>query len=240
VIKKAVALGTTVAAAAIVSAVLPTWQTASAAYTAPARLRVTADHAHSFRIAWDRLAGTSGYQVQVQNNSGAVVRSFITRRNRVAVRRLHAGQWYTVRVRAATSGSAVAWIRLRTSAPVHIRAESVGLRIAAYAKTFPGHASYVWGGTGPSGFDCSGLALYIYKHFGYQLPRTAQEQYQEVRHVDRSSAQPGDLVFFLSEGYAYHVGIYEGGNMMVAAATPESGVQYQQIYSPDVTFGTPA
>ena len=144
-----------------------------------------------------------------------------------------------MRVQADTRGSAVAWMRLRTSLPVHAQAAAVGQQIAAYAKTFPGHASYVWGGTGPSGFDCSGLALYVYGHFGYQLPRTAQEQYQVVRHVDRSSALPGDLVFFLSGGYAYHVGIYEGGDMMVAAATPASGVQYQQIYGSDVVFGTP-
>jgi cell wall-associated NlpC family hydrolase len=200
---------------------------------------MTADHGHSFSVAWDRLAGASGYLVQVRSSSGAVIRSFLTRRLRASVRRLRPGQWYTVRVQADTRGSAIAWIRLRTSSPLHTRARSVGQRIAAYAKTFPGHASYVWGGTGPNGFDCSGLALYVYGHFGYQLPRTAQEQYQETRHVDRSSAQPGDLVFFLSGGYAYHVGIYEGGDMMVAAATPASGVQYQQIYSSDVVFGTP-
>lgn len=223
----------------MISAGLSAGQTASAAYSAPARLRVAADHAHSFRVAWDRLAGASGYLVQVRNSSGAVVRTFLTRRLRVSVSRLRPAQWYTVRVQADTSGSAIAWIRLRTTALIHTRAVSVGQRIAAYAKTFPGHASYVWGGTGPSGFDCSGLALYVYGHFGYQLPRTAEEQYQEVRHVDRSSAQPGDLVFFLSGNYAYHVGIYEGGDMMVAAATASSGVQYQQIYSSDIVFGTP-
>lgn len=201
---------------------------------------MTTVHGHSFGVAWDRLAGASGYLVQVRSNSGAVVRSFLTRRLRANVGHLRPGRWYTVRVQADTRGSAIAWIRLRTSAAVQTRARSVGQRIAAYAKTFPGHASYVWGGTGPSGFDCSGLALYVYGHFGYQLPRTAQEQYQEVRHVDKSSAQPGDLVFFLSGGYAYHVGIYEGGDMMVAAASATSGVQYQQIYSSDVVFGTPA
>jgi len=120
---------------------------------------------------------------------------------------------------------------------VHIvRPESIGERIAGYAREFVGRARYEYGGTGPRAFDCSGLAQYVYRHFGRAIPRTAQEQYQYFRPESRRRAHPGDLVFFGGSS-ATHVGIFEGGDMMVAAATPLEGIRYQQIYSSSATFG---
>jgi hypothetical protein len=113
-------------------------------------------------------------------------------------------------------------------------------RIAAYAKTFVGRYPYVAGGSSPAtGFDCSGLTHYIYRHYGRKIRRTAEQQYDQFRRIAHRSARPGDLVFFHDRnGYVFHVGVYEGSHMMVAAATPKDGIRYQRIWSRNVTYGT--
>ncbi len=112
--------------------------------------------------------------------------------------------------------------------------------IAAYAKTFVGRYPYVYGGQSPTtGFDCSGLTYYIYRHYGRLIATTAQGQYNQFRRIGLSDARPGDLIFFHDgSGYVFHVGVYEGSNMMVAAATPQDGIRYQGIWSSNVTYGT--
>jgi cell wall-associated NlpC family hydrolase len=77
---------------------------------------------------------------------------------------------------------------------------------------------YVWGGSTPSGFDCSGLVMYVYAQLGVTLPHFAAAQYGLGTPVDRSQLQPGDLVFFDSLN---HVGIWLGGNQFVDA--PQTG-----------------
>ncbi len=119
-------------------------------------------------------------------------------------------------------------------------------RVAAKeAKKFVG-APYRYGGTSPAGFDCSGLTQYVYRHTGGGKPlqRTANEQFLQARRIAKSAAQPGDLVFFHEtsnlSSYVYHVGIYEGGNDMVAATDPSGGVQLQSFTwaGNTVSFGT--
>jgi peptidoglycan DL-endopeptidase CwlO len=87
--------------------------------------------------------------------------------------------------------------------------------------------SYVWGATGPSTFDCSGLVQYSYRQAGISLPRTAAEQQQVGMSVSRSQLQPGDLVFFGSP--AYHVGMYLGNGKMVAAPTTGDVVKVESL-----------
>lgn len=93
----------------------------------------------------------------------------------------------------------------------------VGADIAAYAQTFIG-TPYVMGGAKPStGFDCSGFVQYVYKHFGYSLPRTSNDQYKKGTAVSKSNLQPGDLIFF-DNGTGTptsHVGIYIGNGKFV-------------------------
>lgn len=80
-------------------------------------------------------------------------------------------------------------------------------------------SSYVWGATGPSTFDCSGLTMYSYGKAGITLPRTSSAQSSTGKAVPRSQLQPGDLVFFGSP--VHHVGIYLGNGKMVHA--PDTG-----------------
>ncbi|WP_446666606.1 C40 family peptidase [Flexivirga sp. B27] len=94
---------------------------------------------------------------------------------------------------------------------------------------------YVWGGSTPSqGFDCSGLTSYVYKQAGMYIPRTASQQQSYMKRT--SSPQPGDLVFFGSP--AYHVGIYLGNNMMIAAPKPGDVVKKQSIWTTPTGYGT--
>lgn len=111
-------------------------------------------------------------------------------------------------------------------------------RVARAALTHVGQR-YREGATGPRVFDCSGLALYLYRQAGVRLPRTADQQYHATRRIPRAQARPGDLVFYHSGRYVYHVAIYEGRNIQVAAATPADGVVRQRIWSRAVTFGRP-
>src|SRR5580658_9665806 len=120
---------------------------------------------------------------------------------------------------------------------------SFNQKAASYVETFIGRVPYVYGGTSPSsGFDCSGLAQYVYRHFGKSIPRTAEAQFLRFRRESKRAAWGGDLVFFHVDSdpnsYVYHVAIYEGGNRMVSAIDEAEGIGRQTIWSPDVTFGT--
>ena len=117
---------------------------------------------------------------------------------------------------------------------------TVNTKIANYAKTFVGRYPYRSGGTSPAtGFDCSGLTSYVYRVNGRPIARSADQQYRQFRRIAKAQTRPGDLIFFHSGGSTFHVGVYEGGNSMVAAATPSDGIRFQSyLWWPNVTFGT--
>jgi len=78
---------------------------------------------------------------------------------------------------------------------------------------------YVWGGAGPSSFDCSGLIMVAYQHVGISLPHFTGDLWTSGTHVSRADLRPGDLVFFYSD--LHHVGLYIGGGYMIHA--PHTG-----------------
>lgn len=122
-----------------------------------------------------------------------------------------------------------------------MRADSPGARAVRIAKRYVG-ARYREGGASPrTGFDCSGYTLFVYHRAGVaSLPHNAQAQRSagHMHRISRRAALPGDLIFYLSGGSAYHVAIYAGHGYQYAAATPRDGVRYQPIWSSDVVFGT--
>ena len=100
--------------------------------------------------------------------------------------------------------------------------------VVSLATSFVG-VPYVWGGTSPSGFDCSGLVQYVYAKFGKSLPRTSQQQQAACTTISRSQLQPGDLCFW---GYpAYHVAIYIGNGQYVHAPDVGQTVKIQSLSS---------
>lgn len=104
-----------------------------------------------------------------------------------------------------------------------------GSSVVATANQYIG-SRYVYGGTTPSGFDCSGFTSYVYKKYGVSLSRTAAGQYSNGVAVSKGELQPGDLVMFGKSGIN-HVGIYIGGGKMIHAANPSRGVTTDTINS---------
>lgn len=93
--------------------------------------------------------------------------------------------------------------------------------IVSVAQQYMG-VPYVWGGTSPSGFDCSGFTQYVFKKCGYSINRTAAAQYKNGSYVSYSNLQAGDLVYFTntySTSGISHVGIYIGGGQFIHAAS---------------------
>ena len=101
-----------------------------------------------------------------------------------------------------------------------------GAELISYAKQFIG-VPYVWGGTSPNGFDCSGLVQYVYNHFGIRLSRTTKTQINEGRPVGRNQLQLGDLVF-PSSG---HVTLYVGDGKILHAPQPGERVRIQNLWN---------
>lgn len=93
---------------------------------------------------------------------------------------------------------------------------------------------YLWGGTGPAAFDCSGLTQWSYAHVGIQLPRVAADQYNAGPHVPLDALEPGDLLFWATDindpATIHHVAIYLGAGMMLAAPHTGDVVKIQPVY----------
>ncbi|MGH8267096.1 MAG: C40 family peptidase, partial [Steroidobacteraceae bacterium] len=90
-----------------------------------------------------------------------------------------------------------------------------GTQIAAIAATLVG-TPYHFGGADAAGFDCSGLALYVYQRVGLAIPRTARQQQRAAHPVALGELAPGDLVFFrIHSRRVDHVGIYAGSGRFI-------------------------
>lgn len=85
---------------------------------------------------------------------------------------------------------------------------------------------YVWGGSSPAGFDCSGFTSYVYARFGTPMAHSTYAQYAAYRHVARKNLRAGDLVFFSGVG---HVGIYIGHGRFVHAPRTGKNVEVQRL-----------
>lgn len=121
-----------------------------------------------------------------------------------------------------------------TAAPLSNRGSisPTATAVVGIAMKYQGYP-YIFGGNTPSGFDCSGFVQWVYSQVGISLPRTSFSQWNIGTHVQHNQLQPGDLVFFTTEGvFANHVGIYLGGGEFISAATPGQGVVVQSLSNP--------
>ncbi|MBR2499551.1 MAG: C40 family peptidase [Clostridia bacterium] len=136
------------------------------------------------------------------------------------------GDWYKI----GTSPSTYAYIY--AAYVENFSTETVGDKAVANAKKFLG-TPYRYGGTSPSGFDCSGLVYYVYKELGYTLNRTADGMLANGTPVEKKDLIPGDIVMFKRPGnsYVHHVGIYVGDGMMIHSPQTGDVVKYTSIVS---------
>jgi peptidoglycan DL-endopeptidase CwlO len=121
------------------------------------------------------------------------------------------------------------------TAPANLPAPSGGAAAAiAYARAQVGKP-YVYAGTGPGAFDCSGLTMMAWAQGGVGMSHGSQSQWESFPKVPIPQLQPGDLVFFGSSGPSnHHVGIYIGGGTMIEAPHTGAFVRYGSIYRPDL------
>ena len=136
---------------------------------------------------------------------------------------------------AASSSQAVSQAPTGSTSTSTSTASASASAITSYALNFLG-VPYVWGGTTPSGFDCSGFVQYVYSHFGINLGRTTYTQQYAGTKISVASAQAGDLYFWGSYGSAYHVAIALGGGQYVMAPAPGQNVMTGSVSSYTPSF----
>ena len=137
------------------------------------------------------------------------------------------GEWYKVSAGGKTGYIRGDYVSFTEPDPSQAPAAgSIGEQIVAFAEQFLG-TPYVWAGSSPSGFDCSGFVSYVFKNFGYTVNRTAASMYTNGVAVDKSELQIGDAVFFASSSESIgHVGIYIGDGEFIHSS---SGCGYVTI-----------
>ncbi|WP_310410676.1 C40 family peptidase [Catenuloplanes niger] len=133
---------------------------------------------------------------------------------------------------AALVGLCVAAGQLAAPAPAAAApASGAAAAVVALAKSLSGKR-YRAGGASPSGFDCSGFTMYVYREAaGKRLPHNANRQQRAGVAVPRSQARPGDLLIFRKGAHGYHAAIYAGGGYMYDAPRPGVRVGKHKIWS---------
>lgn len=152
------------------------------------------------------------------------------------------GNWYKISTSLAACGYAyISADYISTEKPVAKTsaqvtyggasgAVSAGQRVVQIAEQFLG-LPYVYGGSTPAGFDCSGFTSYVYKQLGYTLHRVSADQINNGVPVSKSELQPGDLLLFKKQGASriHHVGIYVGDGMMIHSPQTGDVIKYASI-----------
>ena len=107
---------------------------------------------------------------------------------------------------------------------------TAGNRVLQVAKQYLG-TPYRYGGSSPSGFDCSGFTSFVYRQLGYNINRVANDQLLNGVAISKNELQPGDLVMFKRPGntQVHHVGIYAGDGMMIHSPQTGDVVKYTSI-----------
>ncbi len=123
-------------------------------------------------------------------------------------------------------------------AQAQVRAQQTtldGAEVIDIASKYAG-VPYVWGGTTPKGFDCSGYTSYVFKQLGVKLPRTSGSQYSWSEKISAEQRQVGDLMFWSERGRVYHVAIYAGDGLMWDSPRPGRQVSKLKIWG-NPTYG---
>lgn len=198
-----------------------------------------------FNIEWTPVYGAVEYRVIVKDHNGnSISTTNVSDDTAIAVGKdqLVANQDYIITVGAIMPDQSEVY-----SMPADFRYTAAAVNESTYipevpsdedaAKVLETAAKYLgvpyrWGGTSPSGFDCSGFVQYVYRECGYSLTRTTYTQWDnDGEYVDRYHLAPGDLVYFGSSDSPSHVGLYVGDGMMIHAPSTGKNIQYTTIDS---------
>jgi uncharacterized protein YgiM (DUF1202 family) len=182
------------------------------------------------------VAKTDGLRVRDEANTDSAVLTQILKGEELEYIETVDG-WYKVAVDSAegyvsadpaysevtdTLDTAITMTELRYGEGV----SDVRVDLCEYAKQFVGNP-YVWGGTSlTKGADCSGFVLSVFKKYGVKLSHHSVAQAKEGKKISREDLKPGDLIFYAnSSGTINHVAIYIGGNQVIHASNPKSGIK---------------
>jgi len=198
----------------------------------------------SFELEWTGTDNAVKYIYMIKNSNGELVEKFETVNTSATVdsAKLKVGKSYSVIVGAVLADGSECY-----SVPVDFKYKQAKFspeKEAEYLAENPLAQSlidtaaeylgipYVWGGTTPAGFDCSGFVQYVCKQNGISIARVADDQLKKSGvSVSRSQLKPGDLVFFGYDDYANHVGMYVGDGMMIHSPSTGKSIMYVTIDS---------
>ena len=177
----------------------------------------------------DASSETSGNVVPIVTKE-AITREVTTASKVPDITKVSTAAQKPVTIKVASRGSSSVVKPVSTSTPM--KTSNRGNDVVSAAKQYLGKP-YVYGAAGPSVFDCSGLTMYVYNKFGISLPHKASAQSQMGQYVPRSDLQPGDLIFFTTDGTGgvSHVGIYAGGGQLIQAPRTGETVSFASLAS---------
>ncbi|RPE42819.1 cell wall-associated NlpC family hydrolase [Streptomyces sp. Ag109_O5-1] len=119
--------------------------------------------------------------------------------------------------REAAYKAQTAWLDTGILDEIHSKASAAGQKAVAFATAQLGKP-YVWGAEGPDSYDCSGLTSQAWASAGRPIPRTSEEQWKQLKHIDVKDMRPGDLIIYFDD--ASHVAMYIGDGAIIQAPRP--------------------
>ena len=194
-----------------------------------------------FTVSWKSISSSDTYHVIIKDeDANAVFLKDVYGESSITVPEgsLAVNRGYTITVGAVVGDSDVYSLPVdftyKSQAPVpneqYIAEHPIAQELLDEAANYLG-TPYVWGGSSPAGFDCSGFVQYVYNQLGISIKRVADDQlHGKGTYISSmSSLEPGDLVFFGSGDYASHVGMYVGDGVMIHSPSTGKTITYTDI-----------
>ena len=193
---------------------------------------LTGTTATDFSVGSGKITCSSTVNLRSEANTSSSILTSLSNGTAVTITGVSGG-WYKVSVNGKSGYIKADYITTSVSSSANMASYS-GLSakrtaVLDYAAKFLG-VPYVYGGSTPSGFDCSGFTSYVYQNTVCSIERVAQAQFDTTTRVSRDELLPGDLVFFGSSAYSIsHVGIYVGDGQFIHAPHTGDVVKYDSL-----------